>query len=88
VSSSPLYAQFLYANIEPGGNKQQCLIKAYVVKDHSQHTIGVEFSSRTVKLGRKENKAAGMYSTQLVAFGCQSDLTYFGTQRDRNDSCL
>lgn len=26
------------------------------VKDHSQHTIGVEFSSRTVKLGEKRIK--------------------------------
>ena len=28
----------------------------YVVKAHSQHTIGVEFSSRTVKLGEKRIK--------------------------------
>lgn len=27
-----------------------------LVKDHSQHTIGVEFSSRTVKLGEKRIK--------------------------------
>jgi hypothetical protein len=74
VSSSPLYAQFLYANIEQGGNKQPCLITAYVVKDHSQHTIGVEFSSRTVKLGEKRIKLQ-VCSTQFVAFGCQSDLT-------------
>ena len=26
------------------------------VKEHSQHTIGVEFSSRTVKLGEKRIK--------------------------------
>ncbi|PPQ80844.1 hypothetical protein CVT25_001969 [Psilocybe cyanescens] len=32
--------------------QSQCLI----VKDHSQHTIGVEFSSRTVKLGEKRIK--------------------------------
>lgn len=56
MSSSPLYAQFLYAIIESGGEKQQCLIEVYVVKDHSQHTIGVEFSSRTVKLGEKRIK--------------------------------
>lgn len=27
-----------------------------VVKEHSQHTIGVEFSSRTVKIGEKKIK--------------------------------
>ena len=27
-----------------------------VVKEHSQHTIGVEFSSRTVKVGEKRIK--------------------------------
>ena len=26
------------------------------VKDHSQHTIGVEFSSRTIRLGEKRIK--------------------------------
>lgn len=29
---------------------------SFSVKDHSQHTIGVEFSSRTVKLGEKRVK--------------------------------
>ena len=32
------------------------LIVSHPVKDHSQHTIGVEFSSRTVKLGEKKVK--------------------------------
>lgn len=73
MSSSPLYAQFLYAIIESGCEKQQCLIEVYVVKDHSQHTIGVEFSSRTVKLGEKRIKLQ-VGSTQFVAFGCQSNL--------------
>lgn len=35
-----------------------CLLylSARTVKEHSQHTIGVEFSSRTVKLGEKRIK--------------------------------
>lgn len=32
------------------------------VKDHSQHTIGVEFSSRTVKLGEKRIKLQVSFS--------------------------
>lgn len=32
------------------------LIALHIVKDHSQHTIGVEFSSRTVHLGEKRIK--------------------------------
>ena len=31
----------------------RCILE---VKEHSQHTIGVEFSSRTVKLGEKRIK--------------------------------
>jgi hypothetical protein len=34
------------------------------VKDHSQHTIGVEFSSRTVKLGEKRIKLQVCHSLQ------------------------
>ena len=44
-----------------------------VVKDHSQHTIGVEFSSRTVKLGEKRIKLQ-VCSTYFVT-RCRSDLT-------------
>ena len=33
-----------------------CQSDSFQVKDHSQHTIGVEFSSRTVKLGEKRIK--------------------------------
>lgn len=35
---------------------QGSAIEGHIVKDHSQHTIGVEFSSRTVKLGEKRIK--------------------------------
>ena len=49
----PLHSQFLYAFHTLGRERSTiyCLVKA-----HSQHTIGVEFSSRTVKLGEKRIK--------------------------------
>ena len=52
--TSPLYSQQLYdflPTIVTNGLPIIC-----VVKPHSQHTIGVEFSSRTVKLGEKRIK--------------------------------
>jgi GTPase SAR1 family protein len=52
--TAPLYSQLLYAflpTIVTNGLPFICLVKA-----HSQHTIGVEFSSRTVKLGEKRIK--------------------------------
>jgi GTPase SAR1 family protein len=51
---APLYPQQLYdflPTIVTIGLSFIC-----VVKPHSQHTIGVEFSSRTVKLGEKRIK--------------------------------
>jgi Ras family. len=55
------------------------------VKDHSQHTIGVEFSSRTVKLGEKRIKL----QVQLTVCSRQSELiscnTSSGTRQARND---
>lgn len=53
VSIASLYPQFMFV---------KCEIRRHFVhysntdKDHSQHTIGVEFSSRTVKLGEKRIK--------------------------------
>lgn len=38
------------------------------VKEHSQHTIGVEFSSRTVKLGEKRIKL--QVRTVLIRVAC------------------
>ena len=40
-----------------------------IVKEHSQHTIGVEFSSRTVKLGEKRIK---LQVSRSVSKGRQS----------------
>ncbi len=54
MSIAPLYSQHLYdflPTIVTDGLPMIC-----VVKPHSQHTIGVEFSSRTVKLGEKRIK--------------------------------
>src|SRR6266852_3000019 len=51
---APFYSQQLYdflPTIVTNGLPIIC-----VVKPHSQHTIGVEFSSRTVKLGEKRIK--------------------------------
>jgi len=45
--------------IGEAGTGKSCLLHHFTqnrFKDHSQHTIGVEFSSRTVKLGEKKVK--------------------------------
>ena len=62
-----------------------------LVKDHSQHTIGVEFSSRTVKLGEKRIKLQVSFLitmlwlsvslTQLVVWSSS-----FGIQLDKSAS--
>jgi GTPase SAR1 family protein len=63
--------------------------REFKVKDHSQHTIGVEFSSRTVKLGEKRIKLqvkSGCYFLG-VAFQCLKKTVSdsFGIPPDRND---
>ncbi|TRM69978.1 ras family-domain-containing protein [Schizophyllum amplum] len=48
-----------YIIIGEAGTGKSCLLHQFThnsFKDHSQHTIGVEFSSRTVKLGEKRIK--------------------------------
>ncbi|KAG0708829.1 ras-domain-containing protein [Suillus ampliporus] len=48
-----------YIIIGEAGTGKSCLLHHFThnaFKDHSQHTIGVEFSSRTVKLGEKKIK--------------------------------
>ncbi|KAI0052862.1 ras-domain-containing protein [Auriscalpium vulgare] len=48
-----------YIVIGEAGTGKSCLLHHFThnsFKDHSQHTIGVEFSSRTVKLGEKRIK--------------------------------
>jgi hypothetical protein len=52
--AAPLYSQQLYDFLPTIVTSR--LPYVYVVKAHSQHTIGVEFSSRTVKLGEKRIK--------------------------------
>ncbi|CDO71615.1 hypothetical protein BN946_scf184911.g85 [Trametes cinnabarina] len=48
-----------YIIIGEAGTGKTCLLHHFThnsFKEHSQHTIGVEFSSRTVKLGEKRIK--------------------------------
>ncbi|VDB99584.1 unnamed protein product [Peniophora sp. CBMAI 1063] len=48
-----------YIIIGEAGTGKSCLLHHFThnsFKDHSQHTIGVEFSSRTIKLGEKRIK--------------------------------
>ncbi|THH19732.1 hypothetical protein EW146_g1489 [Bondarzewia mesenterica] len=48
-----------YIIIGEAGTGKSCLLHQFThntFKDHSQHTIGVEFSSRTMKLGEKRIK--------------------------------
>jgi len=48
-----------YIIIGEAGTGKSCILHHFIhnsFKDHSQHTIGVEFSSRTVKLGEKRIK--------------------------------
>ncbi|KAK1228699.1 Ras- protein Rab-4B [Marasmius sp. AFHP31] len=48
-----------YIIIGEAGTGKSCLLHQFThnsFKDHSQHTIGVEFSSRTIKLGEKRIK--------------------------------
>jgi hypothetical protein len=60
---------------------------AFVVKDHSQHTIGVEFSSRTVKLGEKRIKLqVREYPLPCAARDLCS--TSYGILQDKNVSGL
>ena len=66
------------------------LLTQNVVKDHSQHTIGVEFSSRTVKLGEKRIKLQVRYfdiprqaESYSLTFVCLPSS--YGIQQDKND---
>ena len=55
MSSTPIHAQQLFVAL-CDAYSDHTLIYLLAVKEHSQHTIGVEFSSRTVKLGEKRIK--------------------------------
>ncbi len=54
MSTAPLHSQCLSVVIITDVSSNLC--QSVPVKEHSQHTIGVEFSSRTVKLGEKRIK--------------------------------
>ncbi len=57
------------------------------VKEQSQHTIGVEFSSRTVKLGEKKVKLqVSQPSPRFVANGAIQRGGSYGILRDRSGS--
>jgi hypothetical protein len=90
VSPTPLHTQFM--SVTPcWPHLDHLSLTGLKVKDHSQHTIGVEFSSRTVKLGEKRIK---LQVSIWFVFGSRmaSDLPHcsYGTQQDRNDfgACL
>lgn len=46
----------LVSSLHPAHPHLSGRLPSSLVKEHSQHTIGVEFSSRTVKLGEKRIK--------------------------------
>lgn len=57
VSSAPVRTQHLcVARPVQRPSAADRYLSPFAVKDHSQHTIGVEFSSRTIRLGEKRIK--------------------------------
>ena len=71
------------------GSGPVCLLylNPRAVKEHSQHTIGVEFSSRTVKLGEKRIKLQVSY---FVSKEVMKSLNWwhsdsYGIRRGRRD---
>lgn len=84
----PLYSQQLYAFCFPPAIVMDEMSLYYLVKAQSQHTIGVEFSSRTVKLGEKRIKLQVCSYTWIpVSLWAQHAIS-FGILRDKNDSGL
>lgn len=68
----PLHSQLLYVLCTLYRERSTIY---FIVKAHSQHTIGVEFSSRTVKLGEKRIKLQVCQSPPLSRSLC---LPIFG----------
>lgn len=66
MSIAPLHAECLSVVIITDVSFNLCQSP---VKEHSQHTIGVEFSSRTVKLGEKRIKLQVGQSSLLRVIG-------------------
>ncbi len=56
MSTAPFYPQLVFVDSANPLDLMPPFLTLNVVKDHSQHTIGVEFSSRTVGLGEKRIK--------------------------------
>ncbi|EAU93253.2 Rab4 [Coprinopsis cinerea okayama7 len=71
------------------GTGKSCLLHHFThnsFKDHSQHTIGVEFSSRTVKLGEKRIKLqVGQWFDSELAAAADPDYDSYGIQQVRSD---
>lgn len=67
--ATPFHTQYLSVYASPPLTTVQALNYELgrTVKDHSQHTIGVEFSSRTVKLGEKRIKLQVCLPSDRVA---------------------
>jgi len=67
--------------------RQSLVSDRMVVKDHSQHTIGVEFSSRTVRLGEKRIKLQVRYCffNLWTFYQCFLPVSY-GIQQGKNVS--
>ena len=71
------------------GSEPVCLLylNPRAVKEHSQHTIGVEFSSRTVKLGEKRIKlqvSCSAYKEVVIGLNLWH-LDSYGIRRGRRD---
>ncbi|KAB5590463.1 Rab-related GTPase family protein [Ceratobasidium theobromae] len=56
------------------------MIEAYV-KEHSQHTIGVEFSSRTINIGEKRVKLQVSATDSLVLFSWTHRASFLSLSR-------
>lgn len=55
-----------------------------LVKEHSQHTIGVEFSSRTINIGEKRVKLQVSATDSLVLFSWTQLWDTAGQERFRS----
>jgi hypothetical protein len=82
LPSPSLYSEFML--VEPSAEDQVLIY--HPVKDYSQHTIGVEFSSRTVKLGEKRIKlqvsqnvmSPSVFSNRHFSYGIPQARSDFG----------
>jgi len=61
--AAPLHAQFMCVLFV---KYHGMTVYPDAVKEHSQHTIGVEFSSRTVRLGEKRIKLQVSEQSKII----------------------